>query len=269
MDHKTSIPEVGQSVRVRNRLATVRAVEPYDSRSPQGRLHVVDLEYLDDFRYPETEQLLWEVEATAEPLGKTTLPSVDANRPDSPDALQAFVNAHRWTRLNRLRKHERIEDEPLLGVWNSAIQVHPYQLEPVIRALIGLAAFAFRALKEGKWSAETAADLSNEEVFEILGIPELTSAEAANVKGKTGTLILKRDGCHVWKPENFPQDNSRHGWTWGDFWNDAVALLGSEEAVREFIEGKPDKPEEEPEHTGHKYLFGHPIVAKPKQRKLF
>jgi hypothetical protein len=71
-------------------------VEPYDSRSSQGRLHIVDLEYLDDFRYPETEQLLWEVEATAEPLGKTTLPSVDANRPDSPEALQAFVNAQRY-----------------------------------------------------------------------------------------------------------------------------------------------------------------------------
>jgi superfamily II DNA or RNA helicase len=93
------------------------------------------LEYLDDFRYPEAEQLLWEVEATAEPLGKTTLPAVDANRPDSPDALQAFVNAHRWTRLNRLREGDGIEDEPLLGVWNSAIQVHPYQLDPVIRAL--------------------------------------------------------------------------------------------------------------------------------------
>jgi superfamily II DNA or RNA helicase len=130
-----SVPEVGQAVRVRNRLATVRAVEPYDSRSPQGRLHIVDLEYLDDFRYPESEQLLWEVETTAQPLGKTTLPAVDANRPDSPKALQAFVNAHRWTRLNRLRETDGIEDEPLLGVWNSAIQVHAYQLEPVIRAL--------------------------------------------------------------------------------------------------------------------------------------
>ncbi|WLD13099.1 DISARM system SNF2-like helicase DrmD [Planctellipticum variicoloris] len=135
MSRSVSIPEVGQAVRVRNRLATVRAVEPYDSRLPDGRLHIVELEYLDDFRYPESEQLLWEVEATAEPLGKTTLPSVDANRPDSPGALQAFVNAHRWTRLNRLREKDGIEDEPLLGVWNSAIQVHPYQLEPVIRAL--------------------------------------------------------------------------------------------------------------------------------------
>lgn len=133
--NSAAIPEVGQAVRVRNRLATVRAVEPYDSRSTQGRLHVIDVEYLDDFRYPEDEQLLWEVEATAEPLGKTTLPGVDANRPDSLNAFQAFVNAHRWTRLNRLREGDGIENEPLLGVWNSAIQVHPYQLDPVIRAL--------------------------------------------------------------------------------------------------------------------------------------
>lgn len=129
------IPEVGQAVHIRNRLATIRAVEPYDSHDAQGRLHIVDVEYLDDCHFPEDEQLLWEVEATAKILGTTSLPSVDANRPDSPMALTAFVNAHRWTRLNRLRATESIEDEPLLGVWNSAIQVHPYQLEPVLRAL--------------------------------------------------------------------------------------------------------------------------------------
>src|SRR3954451_8368822 len=128
-------PEVGQAVRVRNRLATIRAVEAYDTRTAQGRLHVVDVEYLDDWRYPESEQLLWEVEGTATVLGTTTLPGVDANRPDSPQALQAFVNAHRWTRLTRLREGEDIKDEPLLGVWNSAIQVHAYQLEPVLKAL--------------------------------------------------------------------------------------------------------------------------------------
>jgi hypothetical protein len=98
-------------------------------------VHIVDVEYLDDCRFPESEQLLWEVEATAKVLGTTSLPGVDANRPDSPIVLMAFVNAHRWTRLNRLRATEGIEDEPLLGVWNSAIQVHPYQLEPVLKAL--------------------------------------------------------------------------------------------------------------------------------------
>src|SRR5262245_7482687 len=135
MSTTTNIPEVGHAVRVRNRLATVRAVEPYESRDAQGRLHIVEVEYLDDCRFPEAEQLLWEVEATAKVLGTTSLPGVDAHRPDSPTALLAFVNAHRWTRLNRLRATEGIEDEPLLGVWNSAIQVHPYQLEPVLKAL--------------------------------------------------------------------------------------------------------------------------------------
>jgi SNF2 family DNA or RNA helicase len=131
----TNIPEVGQAVRVRNRLATVRSVEPYDSRDAQGLLNIVEVEYLDDYRLPEAEQLLWEVEATGKILGTTSLPSVDMYPPDSPNALAAFVNAHRWTRLNRLRNPADIDNEPLLGVWNSAIQVHPYQLEPVLRAL--------------------------------------------------------------------------------------------------------------------------------------
>ena len=47
------IPEVGQAVRVRNRLATVRAVEPYDSRTVQGRLNIVDVEYLNFRRFSD------------------------------------------------------------------------------------------------------------------------------------------------------------------------------------------------------------------------
>ena len=46
---------------------------------------------------------------------------------------------------------------------------------PFRERLTGLAAAAFRALKEGRWSAESAATLSNDEFFEILGIPELTN----------------------------------------------------------------------------------------------
>ena len=113
---------------------------------------------------------------------------------------------------------------------------------PFRERLTGLAAAAFRALKDGKWSAESAANLSNDEFFDILGIPELTSADAAKAKGLPGPLILKRDGCHVWKPENFPPDDPRHGWTWDDCWNDAVALLGSEEAVGKYIEGTAQAP---------------------------
>ncbi len=73
------------------------------------------------------------------------------------------MNAHRWTRLNRLRETEGIEDEPLLGVWNSA---------------------------------------------------------------------------------TFPEDDRRHGWTSDDCWNDAVVLLGSEDAVREYVAGKPEEAQQ-------------------------
>ena len=113
---------------------------------------------------------------------------------------------------------------------------------PFRERLTGLAAAAFPALKEGIWSAETATSLSNDEFFDLLGIPELTSAQTAHAKGLPGPLIAKRDGCHVWRPESFPEDDPRHGWTWDDCWNDAVALLGGEEAVRDYIEGTAQAP---------------------------
>jgi len=109
---------------------------------------------------------------------------------------------------------------------------------PFQERLTGLAAVAFRARKEGKWSAESSASLSNDDFFDLLGIPELTNAQAAHTKSLPGPLIAKRDGCRVWKPENFPEDDPRHGWTWADCWNDAVALLGSEEAVRKYLDDK-------------------------------
>ena len=130
-----TVPEVGQAVQVRNRLGSVRSVQPYDTRGPRGQVHLVEVEYFDDYRHPEVDHVLWEVETSARVFGSTSLPLVDEKRPDNPEALRAFINAHRWTRLNRLRATRAIEDEPILGVWNSAIQVHPYQLDPVLRGL--------------------------------------------------------------------------------------------------------------------------------------
>jgi hypothetical protein len=98
--------------------------------------------------------------------------------------------------------------------------------------LTGLAAAAFRGLKEGRWSAESATGLSNDQFFEILGIPELTNSRAARATGLPSPLIEKRSGCHVWKPEVFEADDRRCGWTWEHCWKDSVALLGSEESVR-------------------------------------
>jgi hypothetical protein len=130
---------------------------------------------------------------------------------------------------------------------------------PFRERLTGLAAAAFRALKEGKWSAESAAKLSNDQFFEIIGIPEMTSGPEP--------LIRKRDGCHRWKPEEFGKDDPRHGWTWDHCWQDAVALLGSEEAVRKYVEGGQECQEPEEVKDGPTDLFGEPLPA--KQQRLF
>ena len=115
---------------------------------------------------------------------------------------------------------------------------------------------------------EMVAELSNDEFFEILGIPELTNAEAAKAKGLSGSLILKRDGCHSWHPENFPEDDPRHGWTWDDCRKDAIALLGSEEAVEEYIakatgDGSEGEEDEEPFQ-----LISEPAKKKNPQQTL-
>jgi hypothetical protein len=130
---------------------------------------------------------------------------------------------------------------------------------PFRERLTGLAAAAFRALKAGQWSAEFAASMSNDDFFAAIGIPEMTAGD--------DPLIRKRDGCHRWKPEEFGPDDPRHGWTWEHCRQDAVALLGSEDAVRQYVEGEQPKKDEDGKSAGPKDLFGEPLP--PKQRKLF
>ncbi|MGH7171678.1 MAG: hypothetical protein ACRELG_15485, partial [Gemmataceae bacterium] len=128
---------------------------------------------------------------------------------------------------------------------------------PFRERLTGLAAAAFRALKEDKWSAEGlrgltppgSPELSNDDFFALLGIAEMTSGPEP--------LIRKRDGCHRWAPEEFGKDDPRYGWTWEHCWQDAVALLGSEEAVREYVEGPAEKSAEETPRM-RTDLFGQP-----------
>jgi hypothetical protein len=57
MANQTGIPEVGQAVTVRNRLATVRAVESYANQDV-GQLHLVEVEDLDGCPFPAADQLL-------------------------------------------------------------------------------------------------------------------------------------------------------------------------------------------------------------------
>lgn len=130
------------------------------------------------------------------------------------------------------------------------------KLLPWEERLTGLAAVAFRALKAGKWSAELVGSMSNDEFFAVIGIPEMTTGP--------DPLIKKRDGCHRWAPEGFGPDDPRHGWTWDHCHADAVALLGSEEAVRKYVEGETQQKTNPPAATAAPAtdLFGDPIPAK-------
>src|SRR5271165_5453704 len=101
--------------------------------------------------------------------------------------------------------------------------------------------------------------MSNDEFFATIGIPEMTAGPEP--------LIRKREGCHRWKPEEFGPNDPRHGWTWEDCWKDAVALLGSEEAVRKYVEGQKDQAAEPPQPDVPTDLFGDRLP--PKQKKLF
>ena len=130
---------------------------------------------------------------------------------------------------------------------------------PFRERLTGVAAVAFRALKSGQWDAARANAMSNDEFFAAIGIPEMTAGP--------NPLIRKRDGCHRWHPEEFGPDDPRHGWTWDHCRQDAIALLGSEEAVRKYVKGVQAEKEPEKASVGSTDLLGQPLP--PTQRKLF
>ena len=141
---------------------------------------------------------------------------------------------------------------------------------PYRERLTGLAAAAFRALEDGKWSAESAASLTNDEFFEAIGIPELTNIQAAKAAGLPEPLIRKRPGCHVWEPEKFTKDDRRFGWTWEHCWQDAVALLGSEQAVKDYVEGKPEEsPPDDAGKAGGKATFALKSPKPDNQQQMF
>ena len=61
----------------------------------------------------------------------------------------------------------------------------------------------------------------------------------------------------------------RRGWSWGHCWEDAIALVGSKEAVQNYIVGQVDEDQHEPTNDGSKGLSGNPLPVKSKRRKLF
>ncbi len=118
---------------VRNRRAIVSSVDPYDS--PNGRFHMVNLDYIDADGVP-SDTLLWEREINATLLEPNALPEVSRTQPMITGDFDALQRATRWTALSPFvtpgsEEPPQAIAAPLFG----AVQAEDFQLVPLLKAL--------------------------------------------------------------------------------------------------------------------------------------
>ena len=133
MTHTPNNPRVGMLTTVRNRRAIVTAVDPYDS--PDGRFHMVNLDYIDADGAP-SDTLLWEREINATLLEPNALPLVAQTKPMITGDFDALQRATRWTALSPFvtpgsEEPPQAIAAPLFG----AVQAEDFQLVPLLKAL--------------------------------------------------------------------------------------------------------------------------------------
>lgn len=131
-------PEPGQLVIVRNRPAVVRDTASSGVGTPQGNLHVAELEYLDGSDNPTGEAVVWEIESGARVLSGLRLPGVGSatDSPAPPELFASLVDALRWSSAGQSSLVSTMDGPPsLVCPWHGAVQVEDYQLYPVIKAL--------------------------------------------------------------------------------------------------------------------------------------
>jgi superfamily II DNA or RNA helicase len=121
---------------VRNRRATVAAVDAFDT-GPDGRIHVVRLEYTDPDGVP-SDTVIWEREIAPTVLEPNALPLVDADPPMIAREFDALVRASRWSALTPFldpAAPTKRGTQPVAAPLFGAVQVDDFQLVPVLRAL--------------------------------------------------------------------------------------------------------------------------------------
>ncbi|HEY4320401.1 MAG TPA: DISARM system SNF2-like helicase DrmD [Gemmatimonadales bacterium] len=128
-------PRPGMFALVRNRRGVIAAVQPYDG--PDGRLHLVQVEYNDD-ALPREDQLLWEREPFAQVLEPTALPNTSSTRPMPPDDFDAILRASRWSAAMPFLDPDGdgpLQAMPISAPFHGAVQVDDFQLVPLLKAL--------------------------------------------------------------------------------------------------------------------------------------
>jgi superfamily II DNA or RNA helicase len=128
-------PRPGMLALVRNRRGVISAVQPFDG--PDGRLHLVQVEYKDD-QHPREDELLWEREPFAKALEPTALPNTAGTQPMNGDDFDAILRASRWSAAMPFLDPDGdgpVERLPIASPFHGAVQVDDFQLVPLLKAL--------------------------------------------------------------------------------------------------------------------------------------
>ncbi|RSM46225.1 helicase [Actinoplanes sp. ATCC 53533] len=119
----TAAPADGNLVSVRGQRWVVGKVDA------AGRSTLVSLQSVEDGRYGDTLEVIWEVEPGAQVLPTGALPPVVAGKFDPPQRLAAFLDAVRWSAVTSA------DVKTLQAPFRSGVAIEDYQLEPVARAV--------------------------------------------------------------------------------------------------------------------------------------
>ncbi|MEU8242247.1 DISARM system SNF2-like helicase DrmD [Actinoplanes missouriensis] len=114
---------VNKLVAVRGQRWVVSNVEPGAAST------LVSLQSVEDGRYGQSLDVIWEVEAGAQILPTGALPPVEAGKFDAPQRLTAFLDAIRWSAVTSA------DVKTLQAPFRSGVAIEDYQLEPVARAV--------------------------------------------------------------------------------------------------------------------------------------
>lgn len=125
--------EPGQLVEVRGRQYVVTDIRPSAlpadplAPAPHTTQHLASLLSVDDDTSGEELEVLWEIEPGARVHDHGSLPAPD--RFDSPDHLDAFLDAVRWGAVSSADRAR------MQAPFRSGIAIEEYQIEPLVRAL--------------------------------------------------------------------------------------------------------------------------------------
>ncbi|NHD16010.1 MULTISPECIES: DISARM system SNF2-like helicase DrmD [unclassified Actinopolyspora] len=115
--------ETGALVSVRGQKWVVSEIDQADSST------LVGLQSVEDGRYGETLEVLWELEPGRQVLPAGSLPELPAGDFDPPERLAAFLDAVRWSAVTSA------DVKTLQAPFRSGVAIEDYQLEPVARAM--------------------------------------------------------------------------------------------------------------------------------------